>query len=348
MTLPRIGITLGDPGGIGPEVTLRSLSQKDVFSSANHILFGSRSLIQKTLKFSGLSMDIPTMSRIDNADLPSVSLWEIETHLNAGQKEIVSKENGEASFRFFEEAVKKAQEGALDAVVTAPISKHSWSLAGIPYLGHTEYLSRFYPQALMAFWSEKIKVALFSHHVSLKHAIEKIKTKELLEFFLYLHKSLIQAGKNNMIFLVSGLNPHAGEEGLLGMEEKEEIYPAVKSAQEEGVPIQGPYPPDVVFRKAYGLPDTMVIALYHDQGLIAFKMAAFDEGVNVTLGLPFVRTSPDHGTAFDIAGKGRANPQSMTEAIKLAVDLSFSHKRKTEEENIKGKAVEKKNKEKNH
>jgi 4-hydroxythreonine-4-phosphate dehydrogenase len=328
MTLPRIGITLGDPAGIGPEVTLRSLSQKDVYSSANHILFGSRSLIQKTLKFSDLSMDIPTIPRIDSADLPSVSLWEIETPLNAGQKEIASKENGEASFRFFEEAVKKAQEGALDAVVTAPISKHSWSLAGIPYPGHTEYLSQFYPQALMAFWSEKIKVALFSHHVSLKQAIEKIKAIELLEFFLYLHKSLIHAGKKNMIFLVSGLNPHAGEEGLLGTEEIEEIFPAVKSAQEEGVPIQGPYPPDVVFRKAYGLPDTMVIALYHDQGLIAFKMAAFDEGVNVTLGLPFVRTSPDHGTAFDIAGKGKANPQSMTEAIKLAVDLSFSQKKK--------------------
>ena len=148
-----------------------------------------------------------------------------------------------------------------------------------------------------------------------------------------------------MFFLVSGLNPHAGEEGLLGTEEKEEIFPAVKKAREEGVPIQGPYPPDVVFRKAYGLPDTMVIALYHDQGLIAFKMAAFDEGVNVTLGLPFVRTSPDHGTAFDIAGKGKADPLSMTEAIKLAIDLSLSRKNKTEEENRKGRATEQKNKE---
>lgn len=345
MTLPRIGITLGDPGGIGPEVTLRSLSRKDVFSSASHILFGSSSLIQETLKLSGLSMDIPTVSRINNADLPSISLWEIETPLNAGQKGIVSKENGEASFRFFEEAVKKAQEGALDAIVTAPISKHSWSLAGIPYPGHTEYLSRSYPQALMAFWSEKIKVALFSHHISLKQAIEKIKTKELLEFFLLLHKFLIRAGKKNMSFLVSGLNPHAGEEGLLGTEEKEEIFPAVRRAQDEGVPIQGPYPPDVVFRKAYGLPDTLVIALYHDQGLIAFKMAAFNEGVNVTLGLPFVRTSPDHGTAFDIAGKGKADPLSMTEAIKLAVDLSSSRKNKTEEENRKERATEQKNKE---
>jgi 4-hydroxy-L-threonine phosphate dehydrogenase PdxA len=131
---------------------------------------------------------------------------------------------------------------------------------------------------------------------------------------------------------VSGLNPHAGEEGLLGKEENEEISPAVKKAQEEGIPIQGPFPPDVVFRKAYGLSDTLVVALYHDQGLIAFKMAAFDKGVNLTLGLPFVRTSPDHGTAFDIAGKGKANPGSMSEAIKLAVELSSSPKNQTEKE----------------
>jgi 4-hydroxythreonine-4-phosphate dehydrogenase len=327
MTLPRIGITLGDPGGIGPEITLRSLSHKDISSSANHILFGSRSLIQESPKFSGFSMDIPTVSKIENADLPSISLWEIEVPLNPVQKGIVSKENGVASFRFFKEAVKKAQEGALDAVVTAPISKHSWALAGIPYPGHTEYLSRSFPQAIMAFWSKKMNVALFSHHVSLKQAIEKIKTKTLLEFFRLLHESLIHAGKKNMSFLVSGLNPHAGEEGLLGVEEREEILPAINKAREEGIPIQGPYPPDVVFRKAYGLPDTMVIALYHDQGLIAFKMAAFEEGVNVTLGLPFVRTSPDHGTAFDIAGMGKANPQSMIEAIKLAVELSSSRRK---------------------
>jgi 4-hydroxythreonine-4-phosphate dehydrogenase len=172
-------------------------------------------------------------------------------------------------------------------------------------------------------------VALFSHHIPLKQAITKIKTKELLEYFLRLRSSLIQAGKRNMSFLVSGLNPHAGEEGMLGSEENEEIAPAIKKAREEGVPIKGPYPPDVVFRKAYGLSDTLVIALYHDQGLIAFKMAVFERGVNLTLGLPFVRTSPDHGTAFDIAGKGKANPRSMSEAIKLAVELSSSRTDRT-------------------
>ena len=273
-------------------------------------------------------MDIPSLSSFESSGLPSICLWDIKTPLNIGKKGVASKENGEASFQYFQHALKKAQNGDLDAVVTAPISKHSWALAGIPYPGHTEYLSQAYPQAIMAFWAAKIKVALFSHHISLKEAIKRIKTKTLLEFFQLLNNSLTQTGKTNMSLLVSGLNPHAGEEGLLGREEKEEIAPAVQKAQDGGIPIQGPFPPDVVFRKAYDLPDTLVIALYHDQGLIAFKMAAFDEGVNITLGLPFVRTSPDHGTAFDIAGKGQANPKSMTEAIKLALDLSSSRTNK--------------------
>jgi len=331
MTLPRIGITLGDPGGIGPEVTLRSLSKRSILSLANYILFGSRTLVQETLELLALPMDIPTVSEIGDAGLPAVSLLEIDAPLEAAQMGIASKENGEVSFRFFEEAVKQARKGALDAVVTAPISKHSWSLAGIPYPGHTEYLSQSYPHALMAFWSEKIKVALFSHHVPLKRALERIKTEKLLEFFLRLHKSLIEAGKANMSILVSGLNPHAGEEGLMGDEEKKEIGPAIQQAQRAGIRIEGPYPADVVFRKAYNMAGTIVVALYHDQGLIPFKMAAFDEGVNVTLGLPFIRTSPDHGTAFDIAGKGRANPQSMTAAIKLAAELCGSASNNTEE-----------------
>lgn len=329
MTLPLIGISMGDPGGIGPEVTLKSLSRKDVNSAARYILFGSQALIQDGLECLRLSMDIPVLSsvavpRLKRDSLPAICLWNIEAPKDTIQKGISSKENGEASFLYFEEAVKRARRGALDAIVTAPISKHSWSLAGIPYAGHTEYLSRLHPQALMVFWSEQIKVALLTHHVPLRRAIEKVKTDVLLEFIHLLHKSLIRSGKPNMSFMVSGLNPHAGEEGLMGTEERGEIVPAVQKAKDEGVPIQGPYPPDVIFRKAYGLPNVMVIALYHDQGLIAFKMAAFDSGVNVTFGLPFIRTSPDHGTAFDIAGKGRADPQSMTEAIKLAVDLSSS------------------------
>jgi 4-hydroxythreonine-4-phosphate dehydrogenase len=174
----------------------------------------------------------------------------------------------------------------------------------------------------MSFWSEELKVALFSHHLRLKHALEKIKKKNLQDFFISLHTTLEKIKPGTYRFLAAGLNPHAGEESLLGPEEKEEIIPAIAYAQKKGVRIDGPYPPDTVFRMALNHPEKIVIALYHDQGLIPFKLESFESGVNATLGLPFIRTSPDHGTAFDIAGQGKANPKSMIEAIKLAYELS--------------------------
>jgi 4-hydroxythreonine-4-phosphate dehydrogenase len=170
----------------------------------------------------------------------------------------------------------------------------------------------------MFFWSDALKVALFTHHLPLKEAIGKINEKDMLAFFLRLHENTQKIPDRRFSFLVSGLNPHAGEQGLMGKEEIDHIIPAIEQAQRQGIPLSGPFPPDVVFRKALNRPDKIVIGLYHDQGLIPFKLFAFDCGINVTLGLPFVRSSPDHGTAFDIAGKGIADPQSMTEAIRLA------------------------------
>ena len=175
----------------------------------------------------------------------------------------------------------------------------------------------------MAFWSDPLKVALLSHHVSLKKALGKVTRKTLRDYFLALDRALAGTRLGRFEFAVSGLNPHAGEEGLLGREEIDEIIPAVEDAVRLGVRIKGPYPPDVVFRDAVGRKRVFVIALYHDQGLIPFKLTAFETGVNVSLGLPFVRTSVDHGTAFDIAGRGRANPRSLVEAIRLAAALAL-------------------------
>lgn len=231
------------------------------------------------------------------------------------------KDNGKMSFRFFADAVNLAREGYLHALVTAPISKRSWSLAGIHWPGHTEYLSQFYPKAIMCFWSNRLKVALFSHHISLRNALGRIERNSLFHFFLRLHDSLTNLSADPYHFSVAGLNPHAGENSLMGEEENNEISPAIDDAQRRGISISGPFPPDVVFRNALGQPQTIVISLYHDQGLIPFKLVSFDKGVNITLGLPFIRTSPDHGTAFDIAEKGKANPASMIEAIKLAYEL---------------------------
>ena len=196
-------------------------------------------------------------------------------------------------------------------------------MAGVAFRGHTEYLEQFYPDAIMTFWSEKLIVALLSHHLPLKTALEKIDKDGLVRFVSVLRASVEKARPGAYRFLMAGLNPHAGENGLLGSEETDVIGPAVEATRAAGADISGPHAPDVVFRLAYGRPRRIVIALYHDQGLIPFKLEAFDTGVNVTLGLPFIRSSPDHGTAFDIAGKHLANPQSMFEAIRLAAELSL-------------------------
>jgi 4-hydroxythreonine-4-phosphate dehydrogenase len=220
--------------------------------------------------------------------------------------------------------VAEARGGRLEAVVTAPISKAAWGLAGHPFRGHTDYLAQFYPGAIMSFWSERLKVALFSHHRPLREAVAAVRKDALVDFLRSLHRSLEKIPGGPFVLLVAGLNPHAGEQGRLGREEEEEIGPAVDAARAEGVPASGPFPPDTVFLRALGKKEAVVVALYHDQGLIAFKLDAFSTGVNATLGLPFVRTSPDHGTAFDIAGKGVADSRSMEEALRLAAVFSAS------------------------
>ena len=309
MILPKIGITLGDPGGIGPEVVLKSLSNISSLPDARYILFGSQTIIDNERDALNLDISIGT---------GPVSLCDIGSLSGPVEKGKPNPANGTLSFRYYERAFEEARAGKIQAIVTAPISKRSWDLAGITWAGHTDHLSRFYPEAIMFFWSENLKVALYSHHIPLKRAVEEIEEQSLLEFILRLHENLGPPPSRDFAFLVSGLNPHAGEEGLMGSEENEKILPAIAKARSKGVPVSGPFPPDVIFREALNKPDKIVIALYHDQGLIPFKLLAFDRGINLTLGLPFVRTSPDHGTAFDIAGKNIADSTSMREAIRLA------------------------------
>jgi 4-hydroxythreonine-4-phosphate dehydrogenase len=309
MTLPKVGITLGDPGGVGPEVTLKSLSSFSSLPDVQYVLFGSQAVIDYERAALNLDLSFPR---------DSISLHEVECLTDPVVKGKPTPPNGTASFRYFEEAVQQAQKGNIQALVTAPISKRSWDLAGIPWAGHTEYLSQFYPEAIMFFWSEDLKVALYTHHIPLQKAIAKVKEKSLFEFIGRLDKYMNSIQSHSFEFVVAGLNPHAGEQGLLGSEESEHILPAIEKARSNGIRVSGPFPPDVVFRDARNKKNIVAIALYHDQGLIPFKLLAFNRGVNLTLGLPFIRTSPDHGTAFDIAGKGIADPNSMIEAIRLA------------------------------
>jgi 4-hydroxythreonine-4-phosphate dehydrogenase len=322
MTLPAIGISLGDPGGVGPEIILKAFSGRASLPEARYIVFGGRSILEEAAEALGLRPDLTTWEDKELPSGPGLFFRDVGRPSDGLVKGKASAGNGEASFLFFKAAVETARAGLFQAVVTAPISKTSWRLAGLGWRGHTEYLESLFPGAIMTFWSEKLRVALLSHHLPLREALERVKKGTLLGFFRNLHQSLGRTKSGVREFLVAGLNPHAGEEGLLGTEEEEEIRPAVEEARKEGLSISGPFPPDTVFLKAFGRPDKMIIALYHDQGLIGFKLEAFETGVNATLGMPFIRTSPDHGTAYDIAGKGDADPRSLVAAIRMAVELS--------------------------
>jgi len=323
MTVPRIGVTPGDPGGIGPEIVVKTLSQPSALPPAAYVLFADPRIVEAEEERLGLRLEAREW-RPDGPHEAGVYISHVPAPGWAAVHGRVSAENGEASFRFFETAVAGARNGRLEAVVTAPISKAAWAIAGHPFRGHTEYLEKFYPGAIMSFWSERLKVALFTHHQPLHEAVDAVRKDALIDFFMMLHRALGKTPGGPFTVLVAGLNPHAGEDGSLGREEDEEIRPAIDAARRGGVPITGPFPPDTVFLHALGKKEAVVVALTHDQGLIAFKLDAFATGVNVTLGLPFVRTSPDHGTAFDIAGKGVADPRSLEEALRLAAVFSAS------------------------
>lgn len=321
MTFPTIGVTSGDPGGIGPEVLVKTLSRAAKLPVAEYVVFADPNVIAAEERRLGLRLAARAWSPSAPPE-PGVFLSAVLTPSPTTPPGAVSAVNGEASFRAFEAAVAAARAGRVRALVTAPISKAAWALAGHPFRGHTEYLDGLYPGAIMAFWSEPLKIALLSHHRPLREAVEAVRAQALLRFLRSLAWGLETLPGGPFRLLVAGLNPHAGEDGHLGGEEAAEIRPAIERAAAEGVPVTGPFPPDTVFLNALGKPDAVVVALYHDQGLIAFKLEAFAAGVNVTLGLPFVRTSPDHGTAFDIAGRGAADARSMEEAVRLAADFS--------------------------
>lgn len=238
---------------------------------------------------------------------------------NIDTSDLGNVKNRVPSFEYIQTAIDFALGKKVHAVVTAPISKEKWLQAGIPFKGHTDLLAKTagVKKYSMFFWSESLKVALYTIHIPLKEIFQYIQPNEIIGFIRFVDRELFRLFKKRFTFLVSGLNPHAGEDGYLGTEERDVIIPAVRALKSE-ISIDGPYPPDTVFLMARDWKDSVVISWYHDQGLIAFKLLNFHSGVNMTLGLPYIRTAPDHGTAYDIAGKGIANPSSMEQAIRLA------------------------------
>jgi 4-hydroxythreonine-4-phosphate dehydrogenase len=304
--IKRIAITLGDPGGIGAEIVYKSL--QEYMPSYPVVIIGSKEIYEdKTVQV------IDDVEEIRDKE-KGVYFYHIDgSRLEAG------KTGEDVSFEYVKTGIDWALGKKIHALVTAPISKKKWVKAGVPYRGHTELLAKTAGAAnhAMFFWSDNLKVAPFSAHIPLRQIFDHIKKNEIIDFIRLVASELSRLFSRDFTFLVSGLNPHAGEEGLLGTEEIDEIIPAI-NVLKPGITIYGPFPPDIIFLKAKDIKDAVVISWYHDQALIPFKLLNIRNGVNLTLGLPYVRTSPDHGTAYDIAGKGIANPSSMKEAIRLA------------------------------
>jgi 4-hydroxythreonine-4-phosphate dehydrogenase len=325
MVKKRIAITMGDPGGIGPEIILRAVTSPVVRKYCNPVIIGDAEVMQQAVTLLRLSQRISTAGIPDARPLPGI-IHMIDMGKTAKfSKGRPTSAGGAACTGYIREAVRLALGKKVDAIVTAPISKEALKMAGLPWPGHTEMLAgltKTKDYAMMLIGGP-LRVILVTIHTALKGVPSLITKQRVLKTIRLAQKACAMLQIKTPRIAVAGLNPHAGEAGIFGDEERKKITPAIQAAISEGIPVSGPYPPDTIFRKAYNGEIDILVCMYHDQGLIPLKMIAFDTGVNVTVGLPFIRTSPDHGTAYDIAWKGIANPSSMIEAIKVASTLQI-------------------------
>jgi 4-hydroxythreonine-4-phosphate dehydrogenase len=330
----RIGVTTGDPAGIGPEVSLRAAQEPELQGLSKLVLFGDWEILKSQAAELGLAFDF---ERVSNSDLDDErSIPERVIVDVPAQKHVItpgrgSAASGDAAARNILECTAACKSGRLEAMVTAPLNKTFLRAAGYPYPGHTEFLADLcggIPVA-MAFLTDRLKVVLATIHLPLQLALDQISESLILEKLGILLREFPRLGLPCRRVAVAGVNPHAGEGGLLGREETERVEPAILQARRlhPGIVIEGPVPADTLFYRAFQGEFDAVLALFHDQGLAPIKLVGFGEAVNVTLGLPFLRTSVDHGTAFDIAGTGRARHSSMVAAIRWALQLSRGTRR---------------------
>jgi len=312
--LPTIGITMGDAAGIGPEIVLRSLAQREAVGKYNALIIGDGSHLRSVASQFGVSYIL------DRDDVAVDDLGNLTEPFEIGTDNAVA---GRASAEYIERAVRLWQDGTIDAIATAPISKKAIALGGYDFPGHTEFLAKLTStdRFAMSFFAGELRVILLSTHLPLTKAIELVKRDRLVDLIKFSSEQLLRLLKRSPKIAVAGLNPHASEGGLFGTEEADEITPAIEYCRGLGIAVSGPYSPDTVFLRCSKGEFDAVIALYHDQATIPVKSMSFNSGVNVTLGLPVIRTSVDHGTAFEIAGKGIAECSSMTAAIDLAAKL---------------------------
>lgn len=338
MLKPIVGITMGDPSSIGPEIAVKALLDSKIYDVCRPLLVGDAGVFRHIIELLGLNASVNSITAVKDAkfefgvldvyDLANVDLNE----LKFGE---ISAMSGDASFQAVKTVIDLALAKEIDATVTGPINKKSINEAGHHFAGHTEIYAHFTntKKYAMLLVEDNMKVIHVSTHVSLRQACDLVKKERILEVTELLHNGLISLGEENLKIGIAGLNPHAGDSGLFGTEDDEEILPAVQEALARGFDVEGPVPADTLFSKAatgyYG----GVVAMYHDQGHIPFKLSGFKwnpekkqmdsvKGVNITMGLPIIRTSVDHGTAFEIAGKGLASEDAMVLAIESAVRLS--------------------------
>ncbi len=323
---PLLAITLGDPAGIGPEVVLKALAHDEVYERSRPLVVGDRRILERAAGWLGQSVDFDVIADpTAGAYTPGrVTLLDLE---NAPTEQIpvgaVSATGGAAAVEYVFRACDLAMAGAVDAVVTAPLNKAAMNLAGFGYAGHTELLTERTgaERVSMLLIGPNLRIVHVSTHVGLEEAIARV-TPERVEAVIQLaHDACGALGIAHPRIAVAGLNPHASEGGLFGDEEAARIEPAIRAARARGLDVSDPQPPDTVFLRATKGAYDIVVAQYHDQGHIPMKLLAFDSGVNVSYGLPIIRTSVDHGTAFDIAGQGIASESSMLAAIDVAVQM---------------------------
>lgn len=331
---PLIAVPIGDPAGIGPEIVSKALCDKDVYEKAVCIVIGDRKIMENAMKITGSNMKLHIITKASDAVDDPVLMNFIDMDNIDMEKFEFGKVNpmcGRAAYEYVEKSIQLANAGEVDAVTTTTINKEALKLAGVPYIGHTEIFGALTgtEDPLTMFEVHGMRIFFLSRHVSLRNACDMITKDRIKDYVKRSLKVLEKLGVKDGTMAIAGLNPHCGEHGILGTEEQTDVIPAVKELQEEGYPVTGPIGADSVFHQALQGRFNSVLSLYHDQGHVAAKTLDFDRTVSITGGMPILRTSVDHGTAFDIAGTGKASAVSLIEAILVASKyaLSFTGKK---------------------